>query len=464
MEIIEKLKQLDKVPMHMPGHKRNIHMSGYLEKLAADLDITEIDGFDDLHCAEGILRESMEKAAALRGADRAFYLVNGATCGILAAVHAAVGRGDKVICMRNCHKSVYNALELSGAEPIFVMPACDEKFGFCLSCDTHDIVNAINENPDAKLVILTNPTYEGAVSDVKTICNAAHKKNIPVLVDAAHGASFGFGCGFPEPAISCGADIAVESLHKTLPSLTQTAVCYLSGNRVPADRISEALGIFETSSPSYLLMASIDSCIGLLEKHGNELFEAWSKNLEWFYEKTKPLKNLHIYNNEKNDFFQFDRSKIVILCSSGTRLIKRLRDMGIECEMASARYVIAMTGLGDTRENFEHLSDALFSLDEEFEKCTGKIFLYPGECERKMLPHRVRNLEKEYVNVNDAEGRICAEYVWAYPPGIPILIPGEEISCSAKEVLNCYEVSGIELKGRIPRKNGKILVIKQDFT
>lgn len=463
MEIIEKLKSLDKLPMHMPGHKRNTELAPYLKRLSADLDITEIDGFDDLHCPEGILKKSAECAAELRNAKKAFYSVNGSTCGILAAICASVRRGDKVLCMRNCHKSVFNALEISGAKPIFISSECDGNYGFFKTLDTNRMTNAIENNTDARLVILTSPTYEGGVCDVAAICDAAHKYSIPVLVDAAHGAHLGYGYGFLPDALSCGADISVESLHKTLPSLTQTAVCYVSG-AADGERIAEMLSVFETSSPSYLLLASIDGCINMIKNTPDAVFAKWRENLDWFYEKTKSLKNLKIFRNENGEFFAFDRSKIVILTSSGTVLAEKLRKRGIECEMQSARYVIAMTGAGDTRENFEKLSEVLFSLDADFEKCASAVDISLPESETVAVPEKAAETEKEYAALSDAAGRVCGEYIWAYPPGVPIIIPGEKITDGHVRVLEHYENCGIELKGRINRKKGKILVLKQDKT
>ncbi|MBR5809679.1 MAG: aminotransferase class I/II-fold pyridoxal phosphate-dependent enzyme, partial [Clostridia bacterium] len=249
--IIDKLSGNKKIPMHMPGHKRNTALAPYLKRLGADLDITEIDGFDNLHAPCGIIYESMQKAATLRNAKSAFYLVGGTTAGILASVSAVIDDADKVIVARNCHKSVYNALELKNAETVFVMPEIDEGTGISGSILPCDIEKAIKENPDAKLVILTSPTYEGVTSDIKAICRLAHSYNIPVLVDGAHGAHLGFTDDFLPDNISQGADISVESLHKTLPSLTQTAVCYVNGDLVDSKRIADRLSVFQSSSPSY---------------------------------------------------------------------------------------------------------------------------------------------------------------------------------------------------------------------
>ncbi len=454
--LIDQLEENNRIPMHMPGHKRNVLLSPYLEKLSASLDITEINGFDDLHNPEGILKESMEKAAKMRGVKKAFYLINGATGGILAAISAVLKSGDSVICARNCHKSVYNALELCGAIPVFVNPPIDERTGICGSISPCDVEEKLKENP--KLVILTSPTYEGVVSDVKKICDIAHKRGIPVLVDAAHGAHFGFGCGFPNSASSCGADIVVESLHKTLPSLTQTAICYVSGDLVCEDELAEKLSIFQTSSPSYVLMASIDGCINLLKEKGDELFKNWECNLNEFYKKAKKLKNVRILENEER-FFDLDKSKIVMLTEDGKKLIKLLRDAGVECEMAMPGYVVAMTGMGDTKENLDLFFDALCVADKMVECRDTKI---PNICSaKKVMPvGEARSEETEYVDCLKGIGRISAEYVWAYPPGVPIIIPGEKISEEIAGVLIEYEEFGFELRGNKKRKTGKILVIK----
>ena len=456
--LLDLLKENNRIPMHMPGHKRNVLLSPYLQKLSADLDITEIDGFDDLHNPEDILKESMEKAALLRGVKKAFYLVNGSTCGILASICAVVGSGDAVICARNCHKSVYNALELCRANVVFVNPPMDEKTGICGSVNPCDVEKKIKENPDAKLVILTSPTYEGVVSDVEKICAIAHKNNIPVLVDAAHGAHFGFGEDFPKSASSCGADISVESLHKTLPSLTQTAICYISGDLVSEDDVAEKLSVFETSSPSYILMASIDECINLLKRRGDELFKIWKDNLDDFYEKTKSLKNIRFLKNYGN-FFDLDRSKIVMLTKDGKKLLDLLRSEGVECEMAMPGYVVAMTGMGDTKKSIDSLFDALSAIDESLERGISKIpNIYSAE--RVMTAYKAKTEPSEYLGYMKSVGRICAEYIWAYPPGVPIIIPGEKVSEEVAKTLMRYEEYEFALKGSKKRKTGEILVIK----
>ncbi len=443
--LLETIKTLKSQPMHMPGHKRNTKSFPHLAELSADIDITEIDGFDNLHDACGILKESMDRCAKIRGADRAFYLVNGATCGILAAVHALVRRGDNVICARNCHKSVYNALELVGARVHFVMPEPVCELGCMGGISAESVEKAVQTVPDARLIIVTSPTYEGVISDIEGICRISH---IPVLVDSAHGAHLGYG-NIKSPT-ECGADIVVESLHKTMPSLTQTAVCYASEKY--ADKIAYSLSIFETSSPSYILLSSIDSCVNLVSENGTEIFEDWNRGLDSFYGSIQTLKTLKIYNG--TGAFAFDRSKIVIYGAMGGRITEGLRKNGIEPEMTSLYYTVCMTGAGDTAESLSALADTLKKLDRELDLEYASV-IYPELPVREYLPGEVRDMEGVYVDINGSAGKISAEYLFAYPPGIPLVIPGEVISSEIAELILKYQTSGVE----ILNNTGKILVV-----
>lgn len=450
----DKLKKIDKIPMHMPGHKRNAELFPYLDGFS-DIDITEIDGFDNLHSPQGILKSSMENAAKMRGTNRAFYLVNGSTCGVLAAICAVVKSGDKVIMARNCHKSVYNGIELSGAKPFFVYPKITD--GIFGSVEPEDIKNAIQKNPDAKLIILTCPTYEGVISDIKGICEIAHKYKIPVLADSAHGAHLGYG-NFPKNASYYGADISVESLHKTLPSLTQTAICYLSGDLVCGDKLAEKLSVFETSSPSYILLSSIDGCINFLQNDSGELFRKWHDNLSVFYENAKNFENIRLLTNDSGEFFDFDKSKLVIFAEGSAKTVAMLlRKDGIEPEMVSNDYLILMTGLGDTKESLDKLYKTLLSVDKKVEaKKSAKIS--PVIPQTVMDINEARQKETEFSELDKSVGKICGEYIWAYPPGVPILVPGEKISGDLTDYFNYCIDNSTELYGGI--KNGKISVLK----
>ena len=251
-------------PFHMPGHKRQ-KQPGSL--FPYDLDITEIDGFDNLHHAEGILAEAMERAAKLWGSRKSFFLVNGSSAGLLAGIRALTKRGDKVLMARGCHRAVYHAVELCGLHPVYMQAAWVEEMQISGSIQPETVEKHLQEHPDCNLVVLTSPTYEGVVSDIAEIAKITHRYGAYLLVDEAHGAHLGF-CeeGFPDTAVHLGADVVVQSLHKTLPCPTQTAILHVCTEQVDATEVGRQLSVFQTSSPSYVFMAEMDGCISLLER------------------------------------------------------------------------------------------------------------------------------------------------------------------------------------------------------
>ena len=358
-------------PMHMPGHKRNTEL--LLPGLPYEIDVSEIYGFDFLHDPHGVLKETAEIAAELYGSDRAFPLINGSTVGILAAIGAHAGRGDKVLVARGCHQSVYNAIELFGLEPVFIMPEMDEVTGITCSVDPVAVRSALDSNMDTRLVVITSPTYEGVISDIGAIADISHSRGIPLFVDGAHGAHLGFSKGFPDSAVHSGADITVVSLHKTLPALTQCSLLHVCGERADLGELSRLLSVLQTSSPSYVLMASIDRCLRLLVSDKDRLFIEYERCLEQFGRGAAALKKLSVLC-KGNDaphpgFFAFDPGKIVIVTKdssiSGLELMSILREEYlIEVERAYPGYVIAMTGICDTAEGFGRLADALFMIDK----------------------------------------------------------------------------------------------------
>ena len=447
--------------LHMPGHKENTGLAPYLGELAAGLDITELPGFDDLHAPEGILKLGMEKAAALWGSGRSLFQVNGSSGGLLAAIRGSTRRGDRVLVARNCHKSIYHGLELCGLEPVFLLPPVEETFGLAGSVPPAQVRLALEEHPDVKLVIYPSPTYDGIVSDTAGICAAAHEKGIPVLVDEAHGAHLGFSPAFPRSAMEQGADLAVASLHKMLPSLTQTALLHIGGSLVSREEVERQAGIFQSSSPSYLLMASMDSCVRLLEERGEELFSAWSRRLEAFDRAAAGLKYLRLMGHGKEagaaypGVFALDPAKIVISARNsaltGVELKERLRrNYGIELEMALDTYAVAMTGLGTGDDMPERLAQALLELDEAYGQAEGSV----EEAEPvTALPPRLMGLEEaaragsEPIPLADGTGRVSGEYIWAYPPGIPLITPGEQITGELVDTVERLHRAGVKLVG-----------------
>lgn len=418
-------------PFHMPGHKRN-----FGNQLPYNIDLTEIEGFDNLHNAEGCIKNIEDKASQLYSVNRAFLLVNGSTGGILSAIRALTDYGDKVIVARNCHKSVYNAIEICGLNPVYVLPEYSETYWIYLEIKVDTIEKLISENPDTKLVVITSPTYEGIVSDISEISKVCKKYSIKLFVDEAHGAHFPFSDKFPDEAVKCGADVAVTSLHKTLPSLTQTALL-LTNDLTLENKLQQNLSVFETSSPSYILMSSIEKCLEYISKNP-DIFNDYYINLLQFYNKAQKLNNIKILN-----FKNFDLGKIIIHTAktnlNGIELAKVLREKYlIETEMAYSNYVIAMTSACDTKDGFSRLINALIEIDNncsnnQLDKCYSVLTSIP---KRVFASSKKSKYHSNIIDFINSKNRVSMEYVWAYPPGIPLIVPGEIISDEIISTIN----------------------------
>lgn len=464
-EELEKYNHQNYCPMHMPGHKQNLELLG--NKFPYHIDITEIDGFDNLHQPEGIIQQIEEKAQRIFSSKRSFILVNGSTCGILAGIRSVIKPHDKILVARNCHKSVYHAIELNSLEPIFMLPEI-EKTGISGEISPKMVKEIIEKNRDIKLVVLTSPTYEGILSDIKEIVKIAHSYDIPVLVDEAHGAHLNFMEELKSyEALNCGADIVIQSLHKTLPALTQTAVMHIKGNRIKEQEVARQLAIFETTSPSYILMSSIDECLTIIEEQGKKLFRNYKNHLEVFYQEQQKLQNLKILGNSIEKTKIYDKGKIVILTKdtniTGKELAEILRkEYKIEVEMESIYYVIAMTSICDTKENFERLSVALKEIDSKILKKETKRFIYSSQIPKRaiLMNEAIQEQTRKWIDFRKAKGKISKEYMWIYPPGIPMIVPGEIISKELVEKLEEIRKVNIEVKTSF-QKFPKIGVIEK---
>ncbi len=432
---------LTALPMHMPGHKRNALLAPYLDDLGAALDITEIHSFDNLHNAQGVLRESMVLAAQVFGARHTIYSVNGATAGILAGIGALTKPKDKVLVARNCHLSVINALRLFGLRPVFLQPPLLADWSIFGSLDIEAVADALRTHPDAALLVLTSPTYEGVISDVAGIVAAAHAAGMPVLVDEAHGAHLDLSPDFFGGAVRGGADVVVQSLHKTLLSLTQTAVIHAREEHT-AREIRNRMRMLETSSPSYLLLASIDGCVRLLAQRKEPLMDAWYDALLAFHAAVRGLTHLRILTSENapQGIHALDPSKLLIHTGgtglSGKIFAVRLRnDHGIECEMALPNSVLAMTGMGDTKETLLQLAQALLALDDAGNATAENTIPAWPQPETALPMDEAAMQPYELVPFANATGRISAEVVTLYPPGAPLLVPGERVTAEVIAML-----------------------------
>lgn len=412
-----------RIPFHMPGHKRKERFAGILPY---SMDITEIDGFDDLHDPSGMLLSLENRMSRLWNVTRAVPLVCGSTGGILSGIRSLASFGDTVILDRRCHKSVHNAVEVCGLEPHYIKTNSDLEFDLPLPPSPDDVAKALDEAPRTTLVVITSPTYEGMIADIPHISKIVHSHGAKLLVDQAHGAHLDLSPFFVGSAAGY-ADITVISLHKTLPSMTQTAALLLSES-VDASIVASNVSVFETSSPSYVLLASIDRCVDLLASDGNEMFDEYSKRLDKFYADCRNLENLRLLEKEHHD-----KGKIVISCKGtnidGTQLARMLRDdHNIEPEMVMPTYVLAMSTVADDDHDFAALSRALCEIDkmiksdDSSDDLNFNDILFPR---RLCSPCHAARLEGEYVDFHDAVGRLSLDYVYAYPPGAPLITPGE---------------------------------------
>lgn len=487
----------DAYPFHMPGHKRREIPDGIPGGFPDPygIDITEIDGFDNLHHAEGILKDAMDEAAAIYRADRSWYLVNGSTCGILSAVFATTENGGKILTARNCHKAVYHAICLNRLEAEYLYPEEITEFGINGGIRAEDVRKALEKdamrcagnsgNVRGKItkiqaVLITSPTYEGVVSDIRAIADAAHEYGIPLIVDEAHGAHLEYAdqChSFPKSALEYGADIVIQSLHKTLPCFTQTAILHVKGKLVDQDRISRYLSMFQTSSPSYLFMAGMERCIRYMDGDGRNEMVRYEKRLEHFMERMEGLQVLEVLDREICGKYRtvagWDPSKIVVSTMRaedfhGEELAETLRrKYHLEMEMTAPEYVIAMTSLMDTEEGFERLGTALLEIDGALRHCVeseqqkekgeskGKKRCETPEATESKVSHPVRrtliceamDADTERTALQDTVGKVSAEFVYLYPPGIPIITPGEVFTDVIVEKIVAYKAAGLLVQG-----------------
>ncbi len=553
----------DAYPLHMPGHKRQISFFEH----PYSIDITEINGFDNLHHAgfaetspracstadygsdketdsrcgnadRGILHVAQERAARLYGAEETYYLINGSTCGILAAVSAALRRGERILMARNSHKAAYHAALLNGLHVTWLYPQMDARRGIYGSICAEQVREALSEQgneetagqecgmqaaqrqvPDRiRTVLITSPTYDGVVSDIRAIAEEVHRAGALLIVDEAHGAHFAMYPYFPESALACGADIVINSLHKTMPSLTQTALLHVQGPRVDRVRLRKYLAIYQSSSPSYVLMAGMDECVRLMEMRGPELFGIFVQRLTALRDRLEKMKVLHLVTGDEPEIaaFAFDRAKILISTENiqtaalpaantvnGPALAEILRKRyHLEVEMAAENYVTAIMTVADTQEGFDRLEAALLEIDGQlweagrggkyfekaesehcsehsekagsepcgehsekagFEHCGGHFdsagsgyrggYSENAGIVRQMRPIEVMSMEtadnspQEAVPIGQSPGRTAAEFVYLYPPGIPLLVPGERVPDELPDLLAGYQAEGLSVQG-----------------
>lgn len=466
--LYQKLMEYNKsdfYPYHMPGHKRTF--VGDMSEDIIGMDITEIDGFDNLHDAQDILKELQAKAATLYGAEESFYLVNGSTGGILSAISATLPKSGHLLMSRNCHKSAYHAAYLRNLKISYLYPSMLLDYDICDAITPKQVKEALDKEPDIDAVFLVSPTYEGILTNVAQIADIVHERGIPLIIDEAHGAHLGLAEGFAKNSNQAGADLVIHSVHKTLPAMTQTALLHVNGNRIDRERLRRFLHIYQSSSPSYVLMASIDNALHSVEKDGVRLFAEFKDAYLKMRKKLAECKRLRFLplTLEKQDI-----GKLVIDCKnvgiSGQKLYNILLEKyHLQLEMAGESYCLAMFTVADGREAYDRMTNALLEMDEQMTSGTYEELIQDSILKMKEMKSPIQAVDLttawdmpwEMVALSEAVDRTVADFVNLYPPGVPLLVPGEVFSKEHYLQILEYLRQGLNVQGIYTENKGDLI-------
>lgn len=443
-----------------PGHKGGEGFKGpWLKEFNKDVfkfDLTEVDGLDNLHNPEGAIKDSLELLSKFYGSHKSYYLVNGSTLGNLVMIFSCFDEGDKILIERNCHKSVYNAVIMKKLKPIFIQNPLCETLNTSLPIDIDEFNKIINFESDIKGIVITYPNYYGLCCDLGFIIKECHKRNIKVLVDSAHGAHFGVSKTLPESAVKLGADMVVSSAHKTLPSFTQSAWLHISKN-VDISKVDFYYKGLSSTSPSYLFLCSLEYSRYYLEVWGKDHYEELAWVSDYYREKINTIDHIkiigkdHLKNDElKKYIYDMDITRYIINLEkgySGHLLMKYLRTKGIQCEFSDDSNVVLILSPFNRREEFEKLYFALKNCKIKILKSNNYGIIKYSIPKLELDPYKAVNSNKKSICYDLAEGELCAEEVTPYPPGVPLLLPGEKISGEQIKVIeNCVR-QGIDIIG-----------------
>ena len=464
--IINKLNDIvdeDLISFHVPGHKlgkiyNRLGYTSIIEKIYK-MDTTEIIETDNLHSPDGIIKESQKRASKAFKSDKTYYLVNGTTCGIQASIMTVCSPKDKLIVNRDCHQSVINGCILGDVKPIYINSNINKKNNIIEGINIDEVINVIDSNLDARAILLTYPTYYGCTYDLKVICDYAHNRNMIVIVDEAHGAHLGLSDKLPKTSLEQGADIVIQSTHKTLPSFTQSSMLHINGNRIDDNKLEMNLRIMQSSSPSYSLMSSLELAVDIYINNGKELMKELLVNIDNFKDSIKDNIPIDIYND-------YDKTKIFIeskkLGLTGYKLEEILRyKYNIQVELSNYYGVLLICTIGNVSSDFELLKKSLIDIYYKYNK---DIFLeeviYPRDIPIQVLtPREAFYKPKKSVKIYDSIGMISGEYIIPYPPGISLLSPGEIISKDIIDYVVYCNQNGMSVSGMKDSKLEFIQVI-----
>ncbi|EJO5349480.1 aminotransferase class I/II-fold pyridoxal phosphate-dependent enzyme [Clostridium botulinum] len=450
------------IPFHVPGHKQGEGMDeafkNFIGKNPFKIDVTVFKSVDSLHHPTGAIKKAQELAADAYGSDAAFFSIHGTSGAIQAMILSVVGDGDKIIIPRNVHKSVTAGIILSGSIPVYMQPELDKKVGIAHNVTPETVENTLKENPDAKAVLIINPTYYGVSTDIKKIAEIVHNYNIPLIVDEAHGPHLGFNNKLPISAMKAGADICAQSTHKIIGALTQCSLLQVKSKRIDINRVRQVLNLLQTTSPSYILMASLDCSRRQIALNGKNLLDKAIDLTNYAREKINKIPGFYCFGKEllgKPGVYALDPTKITINCRdlniTGYDLDMILCEKyHIQVELSDLYNVLAIGSFGDTKESIDALISALKEISTEHygKKTTEKSFLDVPEIPKNTTaPRKAFNGTKKCILLKDSVGKISGEFLLAYPPGIPVLCPGEIITQEIIDYVERLKETGLYVQG-----------------
>ena len=472
LDVLENCAQSSNAAFYTPGHKRGQGTPGILSDLfGAEVwrsDLPELPELDNLFAPQTAIKAAQDLAAEAFGADQTWFLVNGSTCGVIASILAVCEPGDKIILPRNVHQSAISGLILSGAVPVFVNPEYDADRQIAHSVPPQAVEEALRQHPDSKAVMIVYPTYYGVCGNVRVIADLAHQYDIPLLVDEAHGAHFAFHPDLPDSALSAGADLTVQSIHKTLSAMTQAAMLHCQGNRIEHDRVSKALQLVQSTSPSYLLLASLDAARQQMATQGAALMEQTLRLADQARSRINQIPNLSTLNPEQSPgCWAFDRTRLTVTVSElgidGFTADEILHQtLGVTAELPSLQHLTFIISLGNTQADIDRLVQAFAILAKESRPVIPQFRQFECLTPQSLLtPRQAFFAPSETLPIAQTVNRISAELVCPYPPGIPVLLPGEQITEDAIANLQQILAAGGMISGCADSTLETLQVIKR---
>ncbi len=457
-EALETFRQMRVVPFDVPGHKHgkgNPELTAFLGEKCVTIDVNSMKPLDNLCHPVSVIHKAEMLAADAFGAAHAFLMVGGTTSSVQSMILSTCKRGDKIILPRNVHRSVINALVLCGAVPVYVNPEVDHRLGIALGMQREQVAKAINEHPDAVAVLVNNPTYYGICSDVKAIVKMAHEAGMYCLADEAHGTHFYFGVGMPISAMEAGADMAAVSMHKSGGSLTQSSLLLIGSNMNPG-HVRQMINLTQTTSGSYLLMSSLDISRRNLALRGKEVFARVADMAEYAREEINAIGGYYAFGQELingNSIFDFDPTKLSVhtrdIGLAGIEVYDLLRDeYDIQIEFGDIGNILAYLSIGDRPQELERLVSALAEIRRRFQRdSSGLLSQEYIDPEVVLSPQEAFYANKKSIPLRESKGCVCSEFVMCYPPGIPILSPGERITAEILDYIEYARTKGCSLTG-----------------